>query len=54
MSSTINRIVEYTRLCRELSELPRNAVSPKAYEPIQAHRDALTGQIQRLRKEMKL
>lgn len=52
MSSIIIQIAEYTRLCRELSELPRNADSPEAYRPIQDRRDVLKGQISRLRKEM--
>lgn len=52
MSSIIIQIAEYTRLCKELSELPRNADSPEAYKPIQDRRDVLKGQILELRKEM--
>ncbi len=29
------QITDYTRLCKELSELPDNAESPEAYEPYQ-------------------
>lgn len=35
MSEVIKQIADYTRLCRELSELPDNAESPEAYEPYQ-------------------
>ena len=47
----INQIAEYTRLCRELSELPRNAESPEAYEPIAKRRCELLEQIGAGRKE---
>lgn len=48
----INLITEYTRLCRELSELPRNAKSPEAYEPIAKRRCELLEQIAASRKEL--
>ncbi|WP_347561577.1 hypothetical protein [Clostridium sp. OF09-36] len=47
----INLIAEYTRLCRELSELPRNAESPETYEPIAKRRCELLDQIAASRKE---
>ena len=48
----INQIAEYTRLCRALSELPRNAESPEAYEPIAKRRCELLEQIAASRKEL--
>lgn len=48
----INQIAEYTRLCRELSELPRNAESPEAYEPIAKRRFELLEQIAAIRKAL--
>lgn len=53
MGNIINQIAEYTRLCREFSELPRNADSPEAYKPIERQRQALRGRIDALREEMK-
>ena len=45
----INQIAEYTRLCREL---PRNAESPEAYEPIAKRRCELLEQIAASRKAL--
>ncbi|MFD1404446.1 hypothetical protein [Robinsoniella peoriensis] len=44
-------IAEHTRLAREYSELPNNAVSESAYEPIKCRREEITKRIQEL-KEM--
>lgn len=41
MAEVIKQIANYTRLCRELSELPDNAESPEAYEPIRERRQEL-------------
>lgn len=45
MSSIIIQIAEYTRLCKEYSELPRNADTPEEYEPIERKRQELKQQI---------
>lgn len=50
----INQIAEYTRLCRELSELPRNAESEEAYVPIEQRRQELLAQIKKMRVELKM
>lgn len=38
LSNIILQIAEYTRLCKEYSDLPRNADTPEAYEPIERKR----------------
>ena len=38
MSEVIKQIANYTRLCKELSELPDNAESPEAYRTDQKKR----------------
>ena len=48
----IEKIAEYTRLCREYSELPLNAKSVKAYEPIAKRKAELKRRIEALRKEI--
>ncbi len=48
----IEKIVEYTRLCREYSKLPLNAESQEAYEPIEKRRDEIKQRIGELRKEI--
>ena len=45
MSSIIIQIAEYTRLCREYSELPLNADTPEDYEPIERKSQELKQQI---------
>ena len=45
ISSVILQIAEYTRLCKEYSDLPRNADTPEAYEPIECKRQKLKKQI---------
>lgn len=45
MSSIIVQLAEYTRLCREYSELPLNADTPEEYEPIERRRQELKAQI---------
>ena len=50
----INQIAEYTRLCRELSELPRNAESEETYAPIAQRRQELLAQIKKMRVELKM
>lgn len=50
----INQIAEYTRLCRELSELPRNAESEEVYAPIEQRRQELLAQIKKMRVELKM
>lgn len=42
-------IAEHTRLAREYSELPNNAVSESAYEPIKRRREDITKRIQELK-----
>ena len=42
-------IAEHTRLAREYSELPNNAVSASAYEPIKRRREEITKRIQELK-----
>ena len=48
----IEKIVEYTRLCKEYSGLPLSAESPEAYEPIEKRRKEIKQRIGKLRKEM--
>lgn len=45
MSSIIIQIAEYTRLCKEYTELPLNADTPEEYEPIERKRQELKQQI---------
>lgn len=46
------QIADYTRLCRELSELPDNAESPEAYEPTRKRRQELREQIAASKREL--
>lgn len=48
----IEKIAEYTRLCREYSELPLNAESPDDYKPIEKRRKKIKQRIGELRKEI--
>lgn len=48
----IEKIVEYTRLCREYSKLPLNAESQEAYAPIEKRRNEIKQRIGELRKEI--
>ena len=52
MSSIIGRIAEYTKLCKEYSELPRNADTPEEYEPIERRRKDLKTKIDIAKAEM--
>lgn len=52
MAEVIKKIADYTRLCRELSELSDNAESPEAYEPIRRHRQELKEQIANSKKKL--
>ena len=52
MSEVIKQIANYTRLCKELSELPDNAESPEAYEPIRERRQELREQIAASKREL--
>lgn len=52
MSEVIKQIANYTRLCKELSELPDNAESPEAYEPIRKRRQELREQIAASKREL--
>ena len=45
MSSIIVQIAEYTKLCKEYSELPRNADTPEEYEPIERRLQELKAKI---------
>lgn len=53
MAEVIKQIADYTRLCREFSELPDNAESPEAYEPTREHRQELRKQIAASKKRLK-
>ena len=46
------QITDYTRLCKELSELPDNAESPEAYEPTRIRRQELREQIAASKREL--
>ena len=46
------QITDYTRLCKELSELPDNAESPEAYEPTRRRRQELREQIAASKREL--
>ena len=48
----IEKIVEYTRLCKEYSGLPLSAENPEAYEPIEKRRKEIKQRIGKLRKEI--
>lgn len=50
MSSIIVQLAEYTRLCREYSDLPLNADTPEEYEPIERMRRELKQQIVAIRQ----
>lgn len=52
MSEVIKQIANYTRLCKELSELPDNAESPEAYEPARKRRQELREQIAASKREL--
>ena len=52
MSEVIKQIADYTRLCRELSELPDNAESLEAYEPTRIRRQELREQIAASKREL--
>lgn len=52
LSSIIIQIAEYTRLCREYSELPLNVDTPEEYEPIERKRQELKKQIATTRKSI--
>ena len=52
MSEVIKQIANYTRLCKELSELPDNAESPEAYEPTRKRRQELREQIAASKMEL--
>ena len=52
MAEVIKKIADYTRLCRELSELPDNAECPAAYEPIRRRRQELKEQIANSKKNL--
>ena len=52
MSEVIKQIADYTRLCKELSELPDNAESPEAYEPTRRRRQELRDQIAASKREL--
>lgn len=52
MSEVIKQIANYTKLCRELSELPDNAESPEAYEPTRRRRQELREQIAASKREL--
>ena len=46
------QITDYTRLCKELSELPDNAESSEAYEPTRRRRQELRDQIAASKREL--
>ena len=52
MAEVIKKIADYTRLCRELSEIPYNAEIPEAYEPIRRRRQELKEQIEKSKKKL--
>lgn len=52
MAEVIKQITDYTRLCRELSELPDNAESPEAYEPTRKRCQELREQIANSKKKL--
>lgn len=52
MSEVIKQIADYTRLCKELSELPDNAESPETYEPTRIRRQELREQIAASKREL--
>lgn len=52
MSEVIKQIANYTRLCKELSELPDNAETPEAYEPTRRRRQELREQIAASRSKL--
>ena len=52
MNSIINQIAEYTRLCKEYSELPLNAETEEEYAPIECKRSELKQKIETSKKEL--
>ena len=52
MSSIINQITEYTRLCKEYSELPLNAETEEEWAVIECKRSALKKKIETSKKEL--
>ena len=52
MSEVIKQIANYTRLCKELSELPDNAESPEAYELTRQRGQELREQIAASKREL--
>ena len=52
MSSIITQIAEYTRLCKEYTELPLNAETEEEWAVIECKREELKKKIETSKKEL--